>query len=57
MDDLVFIFNPGSEENIARVHNLIYDSDSDGDMSGDEDEDCRFEEIIEKRSKKSDKKS
>ena len=31
MDDLVFIFNPGSEENIARVQNLIYDSDSDSD--------------------------
>ena len=56
MDDLVFIFNPSSEENIARVQNLIYDSDSESDMSGDDCEDGRFEEIIEKRSKKSDKK-
>jgi hypothetical protein len=56
MDDLVFIFNPGSEENIARVQNLIYDSDSESDMSGDDGEDGRFEEIIEKKSKKSDKK-
>jgi len=57
MDDLVFIFNPESEENIARVQNLIYDSDSDSDSDISGDEDCRFEEIIEKRSKQSSKKS
>lgn len=37
MDDLVFIFNPSSEENIARVQNLIYDSD-DSEDSGDSDD-------------------
>ena len=37
MDDLVFIFNPSSEENIARVQNLIYDSDeSDGSDESDD---------------------
>jgi len=56
MDDLVFIFNPGSEENIARVQNLIYDSESDSEEScEDADDDNRFKEIIEKKSRKSDK--
>jgi hypothetical protein len=45
MDDMVFIYNPSSDENIARVQNLICDSDSDSDSDSDG-EDMKITEII-----------
>jgi len=51
MDDMTFIYNPGSDENIARVQNLICDSDSDSDSS-DSDDNIRIKEIVEKSDKK-----
>ena len=48
MDDMAFIYNPGSDENIARVQNLICDSDSDSDSDG---EDIKITEIVDKDDK------
>ena len=31
MDDLVFMYNPSSDDNISRVQNLLCDTDSDSD--------------------------
>ena len=49
MDDLAFVYNPSSDENIARVHNLICDSNSDSDSDSDSDgEDIKITEIVDK---------
>ena len=49
VDDMAFIYNPSSDENIARVQNLICDSDSESDS---DDEDIKITEIIDKNDKK-----
>ena len=45
MDDLTFLYNPGSDDNEARVHGLICDSDSDEDDESSDEENFRFKDV------------